>query len=373
MKNKIFFLPASQIDNTGDVLINKVLLDELRKHGELIINDQGKPDWFLEEIGGKESEKLSFHTNSKFYDHLRAQMKELKNEYRFFLVIHPGHTSRKGYRSALYGDHGLLFTRFLRKLKNGDCQILRFGFSIGPFDWYNTIAEFFYTTAYKMYAVRDTESFSLGKKFRFRNIKQMPDLAWSYKNLSNSNISIEAIEESYIVLSFRSNKFGTKHDSDYLKPIIEHLKKILPVNKKIKIVYQVKFDREPALEIHKELSKTSNNIELIDEKLDLQTASNLYKDADYIISNRLHVLLLGMVQQTLAFPLIIPGDNAKIINIYRDNSLNHYLLSSLDDSSENVIKINKIISDENTCKVELKKTIDKNDKAIVDIISNTFL
>lgn len=68
MKNKIFFLPASQVDNTGDVLINKVLLDQLRKHGELIINDENKPDWFLDEIGVVKSERLSSHTTSKFYD-----------------------------------------------------------------------------------------------------------------------------------------------------------------------------------------------------------------------------------------------------------------------------------------------------------------
>ncbi|MPT30873.1 MAG: polysaccharide pyruvyl transferase family protein [Chryseobacterium sp.] len=371
MKNKIFFLPASQIDNTGDVLINKVLLDELRKHGELIINDQGKPDWFLEEIGGAKSERLSSHTTSKFYDYLKSQMEEMKNECKFFLVVHPGHTSRKGYKSALYGDHGLLYTRFLRRLKKNGCQILRFGFSIGPFDWYNTIAELFYTTAYTKYAVRDTESFLLGKKNHFKNIIQMPDLAWSYKN--NAILNDSEISEPYIVLSFRSNKFGTKHSSEYLKPIIEHLKQILPKDRKIKIVYQVKFDREPSLEIYESLSKIDDNIELVDEKLDLQAASDLYKKADYIISNRLHVLLLGMVQNTLALPLIIPGDNAKIINIYKDNDLEHYLLSSLDDASKNILKINEIIDNKNIYKAELKKIINKNDSAIVDIISNTLL
>lgn len=368
MKNKIFFLPASQIDNTGDVLINKVLLDELRKMGDLIVNDEKKPDWFLEEIGVAQQERLSHYTKINFYDYLRLQMREEKNSYKFSLVIHPGHTSRKGYKVALYGDHGLLFTRFLRKLKNEGCQILRFGFSIGPFDWYNTVTEFLYTTVYKKYAVRDTESYLLGKKYKFRNIVQMPDLAWSYKNHSIP----QANYKPYIILSFRSNKFGSKHSSEYLKPIIEHLKSILPRDKKVKIVYQVKFDREPAIEIYNVLSSSFDNLELIDEKLNLQDASDLYKGADYIISNRLHVLLLGMVQQVLAFPLIIPGDNDKIINIYKDNNLQHYLLSSLEDASGNLLKINDITKSKVAQQERLQEIIDHNDHSILDLISKTF-
>ncbi|KFC24585.1 polysaccharide pyruvyl transferase family protein [Chryseobacterium sp. FH1] len=368
MKNKIFFLPASQIDNTGDVLINKVLLDELRKQGELIINDEKKPDWFLEEIGVLEAERLSSNTSSKFYDYLQSQMDEQKDLYKFFLVIHPGHTSRSGYKSALYGDHGFLITRFLRKLKRNGLTILRFGFSIGPFDWLNTLAEFFYTTVYKKYAVRDAESFSLGKKFHFRNMELMPDLAWSYKNTS----SLKDKEDPYIILSFRSNKFGSQHDSNYLRPIIEHLKQILPKDKKIKMVYQVKFDRDPAVEIFDNLSDTFD-IEFIDKKLNLQDASDLYRDAEYIISNRLHVLLLGMVQQTIAFPLIISGDNDKIINIYKDNNLNHYLLSSLDDHSKNILKMAEIIKDKDIHKLGLKDLINNNDRSILDMISKTFV
>lgn len=368
MKNKIFFLPASQIDNTGDVLINKILLDELRAYGELIINDEGKPDWFLEEIGVLAPEKLSSCSTLKFYDYLQSQLREMKKEYNIFLVIHPGHTSRKGYKAALFGDHGFLFTRFLRKLKKEGCQILRFGFSIGPFDFYNTIAEFFYTSVFKKYAVRDAESFSLGKKYHFRNLIQMPDLAWSYKNDSAVNDNLKP----YVVLSFRSNKFGTVHSTTYLQPIIKQLKQILSKEQNIKIVYQVKYDRDPALEIYEQLSKSFENVELIDEKLNLQKATDIYKSADYIISNRLHVLLLGMVQKVLAFPLIIPGDNAKIINIYKDNNLDNYLLSLQDDYSQNVLKIENVLKDKENHKNILKEIIGKNDRSILDIISKTF-
>lgn len=196
----------------------------------------------------------------------------------------------------------------------------------------------------------------------------MPDLAWSYKNLS----ILKDKEEPYIILSFRSNKFGSQHNSEYLRPIVEHLKHILPKDKKIKVVYQVKFDREPAIEIYDILSKSFDNIELIDSKLNLQDASDLYRDADYIVSNRLHVLLLGMVQGVIAFPLIIPGDNAKIINIYKDNNLEHYLLSSLENPANNTLKINAIIGDKDGYKLDLKKIINNNDHSVSDMISKTF-
>lgn len=368
MANKIFFLPASQIDNTGDVLINKVLLDQLRQYGELIINDAGKPDWFLKEIGVSPSERLSAISNLKFYDYLDAQLSQDKQN-NYSLVIHPGHTSRFGRKSAVYGDHGLLFTRFLRRLKKKGCNILRFGFSIGPFDLYNTIAEMFYTTAYKKYAVRDTESFKLGKKNFLQNIVQMPDLAWSYKNTEETGGDNE---EPYIVISFRSNKFGTVHSSEYLKPVIEQLKLILPDNQKIKVIYQVKYDQEPAKEIYESL-KDIKNVELVDEKLNLQQASDLYKNADFIVSNRLHVLLLGIVQQVIALPLIIYGDNAKIINIYKDNGLEDYILNIKDDSAKNKTVIGKIISDKQNQRKRLKDIINKNDKDVSSIISKTFV
>lgn len=368
MKNKIFFLPASQIDNTGDVLINKILLDQLRESGELIVNDENKPDWFLKEIGVLASERLSVHTSDKFYPYLQSCLKADK-ESRFSLVIHPGHTSRSGYRSAIYGDHGFFFTRFLKRLKKQGLNIVRFGFSIGPFDAYNTISELFYTTAYKKYAVRDSESYKLGKKYFLQNIVQMPDLAWSY---INNNIEKQDNNDPYVVVSFRSNKFGKIHSSEYLKPIIEQLKEILPKAQMVKIVYQVKYDQAPAKEIYNAL-KDSHIVEFIDEKLDLQAASDLYKNADYIVSNRLHVLLLGIVQQVIAFPLIIPGDNAKIINIYKDNDLHDYILNIKDESSINIDIIKKVVSEKNKQIVRLREIINQNDKHVSAIISKSFI
>lgn len=368
MNNKIFFLPAAQVDNTGDVLINKALLDQLRNHGELVVDDHQKPDWFLKEIGVKSSERLSNITNEEFFGYLQICLKQNK-AYKVSLVIHPGHTTRFGYKKSIYGDHGLLYTRFLRRLKKQGCRILRFGFSSGPYDIFNLFSEFVYTTAYKSYAVRDSASYSLGKKYFFRNLVQMPDLAWSFKNSSQA---MNNNPESYVVLSFRSNKFGSVHSSEYLQPIIEHLKQILPADKKIKIVYQVKYDQQPAKEIYNSLLEF-NNVEFLDEKLDLQTAADLYKNADYIISNRLHVLLLGTIQQVLAFPLVISGDNDKIINIYKDNGLQDCILYLKDETNKNKNVINKMIADLILEKRKLQHIIDKNDETISAVISKSFI
>ena len=39
MKNRIHFLPAGQVDNLGDQLINMAVVDAVRPYGEVVIND----------------------------------------------------------------------------------------------------------------------------------------------------------------------------------------------------------------------------------------------------------------------------------------------------------------------------------------------
>lgn len=366
-KNKIYLLPAVQYNNTGDVLINKILIEELRIYGDLIVNDKGFPNWFIEELGVKENERFSNYYKDNFFEGIRISIDNNKN-IPHFLVIHPGHTSRQGWKTALLSDHGILKTIKYFNLRRKGLKFLRFGFSIGPFDIFNTISESFYTRVFSYYGVRDTKSLTLAKNAKFHKPQLMPDLAWKYTFDKESEK-----KENYIVLSFRSGSFGTKHNSENLIPVISELKTIissLNQNYKIKVVYQVLYDKEGAEEIYKDLKANDFNVELINEKLNLEAASKLYKNADLLISNRLHVILLGLVQGIPAFPLVREDHNQKIINIFTDNNLHEYLLY-IGDNSNNVKKIESILNNE----VEnnrLKILIQENSKSIENVFQNVF-
>ena len=366
-RNKIYLLPAIQYNNTGDVLINKILIEELRLYGDVIVNDKDFPDWFFEELGVTENEKFSNNHKESFFDNIKLSMNQNKS-LQHFLVIYPGHTSRSGWKKSIVSDHGFLRTVEYYKLKRKGLKFLRFGFSIGPFDIYNKIAEAFYTRVFSYYGVRDSKSHKLAKNALFYRPQLMPDLAWRY-TFDGGNKE----KEDYIVLSFRSASFGKNNVSENLIPIISDLKKILSSldqTYKIKIAYQVLYDKEDAEEIYKVLKRDNFPVELIDEKLNLIQASELYKNAKFLISNRLHVVLLGLVQGIPAFPLVREDHNQKIINIFRDNNLSDYLLY-LGDHAINPKKIPNILNNKEE-KNRLESIINKNSNIIKNVFKDVF-
>ncbi|GAA4785526.1 hypothetical protein GCM10023231_11790 [Olivibacter ginsenosidimutans] len=368
--NIIFFKPASQYENTGDVLINKALLVILRKYGTIVVEDRNRPDWFLDVISSS-AERLSQYSpngveKAIFSILIKNIFKRTKRKY--ILVFPPGHTSRKGKNGAIQSLKGSLKLLILRWL---GCKIIRIGFSIGPFDKINAIAESLRSRCFNLYALRDYGSISLAKEWHFRNYKFAPDLAWSYEPINKSSGS-----DDYIVLSFRSNSYGTKYDKGYLEPVLVRLKEILSVGslheKEIVVAYQVLFDRDSSLQIVDFLSQDGWNVRLIDEKLTLDTAEQLYKNAAFVISNRLHVLLLAVQVETMAFPLVASLDNAKIVNIYKDNSLEDILLNMEDDSSVNLRRFVNILDNKDETLKRVAKISSSNRQLIENEVSHLF-
>src|SRR5690606_15159059 len=102
---------------------------------------------------------------------------------KVYLLLVPGDTSRKGRKKAISKFKEL--SKFA-VLKFFGCRIVRLGFSIGPFDRLNLLAEKLSSHIYHAYGLRDTKSLALAKKNNFKHLFFSPDFAWSYRlNLSN--------------------------------------------------------------------------------------------------------------------------------------------------------------------------------------------
>ncbi|WP_439584280.1 polysaccharide pyruvyl transferase family protein [Dyadobacter bucti] len=372
MNNIIFFKPARQTENIGDLLINLVEVELLRPFGQIVVDDISAPAWFVDEISTSPTDQRLSKVSGvpllkTLYSLLSKQLFSSKKN-RYYLFIQPGHTSRTGSESAV---SNFRINAKMLMLKMMGCRIVRIGFSIGPFDDYNAWAESFGSQAYHYYAVRDNESLKIAQKYSFKKPEYFPDLAWAY---APEKIQREQTEE-YAVISMRSNAFGKEHNSAYLQPLIEKFRELLintnQQSLKIVVTYQVKYDEEASRQIFESL-KNEFNVEFIDSKLTLQDANRIYGSAKFIVSNRLHVLLLALKCGALSFPLVDQKDNTKITSIFQDNNLKDLILDVKDDCKTNSDKLAEGIANTEKVMAEFKNIQAKNKKVIQDKLAGVF-
>uniref|UniRef100_F4CA79 Polysaccharide pyruvyl transferase domain-containing protein n=1 Tax=Sphingobacterium sp. (strain 21) TaxID=743722 RepID=F4CA79_SPHS2 len=317
--NYFLYNPVTQYDNMGDLLINRSLVALLRKHGQVIIDDKNKPENFITQLLTEDDQRLSTLTDRGIFDFVEQKLRT-STEDTYYVVFVPGDLSVKGFKKAL--SRIKFFNTRLRKLKHMGCRILRLGISLNRFDMPNIIAESLYSSVYYVYGLRDKQSIAKANRFRFANVRYFPDLAWAYQPTFNDKS--RETKGKYILVSFRANQSGTTHDSDFFSSIKKHLFTVLSqsslANYKVVVSYQVQYDREASRELA-ELFSNAFEVDFIDRLLSLDEAVHLYTGADLILSNRLHVLLLGTICKTLSIPFINPLDNKKIAGIYEDNAI----------------------------------------------------
>lgn len=67
----IFYKTTADFDNTGEVLIYKTLLENLRTYGDVIVDNSPKIQaLFLERIGIRDTEKLHTYTKMSFLTYI---------------------------------------------------------------------------------------------------------------------------------------------------------------------------------------------------------------------------------------------------------------------------------------------------------------
>jgi hypothetical protein len=344
--NHFFYNINTQFENTGDLLINKSLIELLAKRGIVYIDDYGKPPEFMASLFQNDNvKKLTLFTDKiNIIGYIKKIIKKKNTDDKFYLVFVPCDMSRTTLKSALFR---MISFKNLLFLKLSGVRIIRIGFSVGKFDMINACVEAINSLTYHSFAVRDTISMKTAKRFHFSHLSFFPDLSWAY-DLKNKPEKCD--KKEYIVLSFRSNKQGRIHNSSYILNILQKLQPILQHSclslYKIKISYQVGYDRQAANEIYCFMNKYFD-VELIDKKLGIEEASALYCNAKCVISNRLHVLLLSILVDTLSIPYIDCNDNRKIYGIFNDNELNEAIVFQKDENLFNAKKINNIIKAEN--------------------------
>lgn len=349
MKNKIFYQAITQFENTGDLLINKSLLELIEGYGDLIINDVGVPVWYLQDLGVTAQSRLSNKTNSSFTIYLikRVFKAAFNKEETVYLISGPGHFYGNSLKKTVKNYiSGLLFA-FLKIL---GCRIIKCGISLGPLSPRLGASEVFRSKFYRNYFIRDTLSLNLAKHIGIRNYQYMPDLAWAYKAESTQDFQSSGKNDSISVfLSFRESVIEEQDSKGlYLKSLISSLHLLLQQltasGKQIKLAigYQVDRDKKVCEILYREFNE-SYDVTYRYNRLGINDAELVYRDIDFVLSNRLHVLLFASKYDTVPICVTDVEKHVKIKGIFEDSDLQDLLIDITEKDGEQLNKLNNIV------------------------------
>jgi len=344
--NVIFFQAHTQYENTGDLIINRSLVDLLRSHGKLIVNDRGVPDWYLTQLGLQERERLSKVAKCSFFITIACTLLKhiLNKNSNVYLVSGLGHFyGYSVFKSVNIAVASLAFALF----RGLGCQIIKIGTSLGPLGLLVGAAESFRALFIKHYLVRDSLSLELAKKIGIRHAYFFPDLAWSYEQQHGLLTQPSRIAREALFISFRSSTHELIKEPHYKECVLNALKIIIGVlgRRKIKVGYQVERDRAFCFELFDSL-RDIDDLEFIESRIDVDNAFDVYNDVKYVISNRLHVLLYAYKFGALPMALINMNEHIKITGIFKDAYLDDLLLDLTKNNIEIEEKTREIVTQE---------------------------
>lgn len=339
--NHFFYQTKTKFSNTGDVLINKALIDLLRSYGTIHVNDSSIiPSFFIEQLGIKDSERMFLSNNKMFtYCIVKFAIKRFCSDDKVFIVSGLGHNYGNSLNKVISNVvAGVLFP-LLRVLK---VKIIRIGGSMGPFSNLLAKTEYFRSIFINYYFVRDTESLNLCHSIGIKKAKICPDLSWVYNPLDTIT------DKKNITVNLRSSTLDEFVYEDYKNKIFKNLSVILfrmveylGADTKIQIVYQVAEDKSFAEEVYLNIKFQFNTSIFIDQ-LTLETAKKYYGNSLFTISNRMHSLLLCHKYDSLSIPLIDKTEHVKITATFKDANLEE-LIQDINNDVDFAI-IDKIIA-----------------------------
>ncbi|MGS2738015.1 polysaccharide pyruvyl transferase family protein [Sinomicrobium sp. M5D2P17] len=343
-KNVFFYRGRTQFENVGDLLINKALLDVLSRYGEVFVDDIDMPKEYLTQLLSgldKNVKQISKQKITIYKWFIFAFLcRNLFNGANKYVVGVPGHV----FNLSKQKENGISLKKAASSLLQTLYKVLgtkyfTIGISLGPFSEQVKDDYRFKYQGCSFLGVRDPQSLAYAKEqLNIDNTILMPDLAWAYDVekfhpiLSDSNTS-----DNIIVMSFRGALVGKVRDEIYMNKLKEALLTVVDVFSGYKFIlaYQVEFDKEINREIY-QLLQGKIDVELKDSILSLDDAVSLYSKANYIISNRLHVLLLGLKAGSVPLALTDIANHDKLRELFNNNEMSENLLDMETLSSEDL-------------------------------------
>lgn len=195
--------------------------------------------------------------------------------------------------------------------------------------------------------VRSLSGVSYMRSLGFSNVHYIPDLAYLL------HFRVQPSEKRKIaIISFRTIKTDKTSFFNWLSEIIDYL---LANNYQIEMYHQVKKDKDFMDELYNRFKREGV---VLKENLLWYDSFNYYADKDIVISNRLHSLLIGAVYNCIPLAFI-DGDplTNKISDVFCSSlSIPERFLSRFEESN----KIKKLINDKELIREQLQQDCQKN-------------
>jgi|GEM_PF-2103316 len=320
MKN-ILYLVATQYDNMGDLLINKCLVDELAKKGRVYLDTKGVPSNFknvlLDNPNVFELKDISdFSLKGKGL--LVLPFRKLDFDYFF---KSPGPFG--GFKTSKQKMHAFIFNYIFKVLKwkgiksflIGNDYMLESDFDKKMIKKYNNNLSGIF--------VRSKKNESILKDLQITKAAYSPDLCYVL-NTKDVNVGNETKRDK-VGISFRD--LGKDVNQQIEKSVDIFINYFSEKGIDVEIFYQVERDRD----FNKYLfdKYKSENTSFRNEVLTWKE-KNFYLDKKLVLSNRLHVLLLGQLHNCVPFSLTFNQTNTnKINNIFDSVNMSDFLYSNI--------------------------------------------
>jgi polysaccharide pyruvyl transferase WcaK-like protein len=315
-----FFRVNTQFENLGDALINRELIKKLMNTEKGVVCTKNVPLHFIKNLDIKGAVLVN---SVLFFYFLMFKSKFSRNKVNYFL--NPG-----GYGGSIKITKAvkyLITTLIFIFLRVAGIRIHRVGVSFSNMSSIHGYLLRFQSNFLCSNSVRDSISLKTCQELKIKVTKIVPDYAFSLQ------YDLGDFEKTYdIVISIRE-----PNDKELLFNSLDSI--VARTQGKILLAYQVKFDKEFQELLYQRYK--SHDVELRDLSKLISENEKLFRQCKYVISNRLHVLLLAMSKGALPIALIDPKENSKIQGIFQDADLDTFLNDYTSYSDFNFMITNK--------------------------------
>lgn len=338
-----YFLCVTQPTNAGDLLINRMLVEELSLYGKVFVDCYNCPvDFRTHLIGNTENvvdvnKVYGFSLKRGAFFAFFCFLK--KNEIGLYTQS-PGPLNRYSkwsLRISFSIIRKILYVLNIPFVRIGCCCSKAISTNTNVIESGNV-----------QYFVRSHNGVEFLKRFRNYGISYIPDLAFLYKYKvhmpSKTNIAI---------ISFREVKDNYYLFFQWLK---ESISILIANDYKIIFYYQVKSDKSFMQKLFGQLNSDSICFR---EHIVWYNNFDFYSDKSIVISNRLHCLLMGTVYNAIPYAYV---DNDKLVRKISDvfeASMGEYSTKFISDTNDNT-KFQNIIDNLKESQRLVARIVDNN-------------
>ena len=348
---KTFFSAYTCKGNVGDILINKLQIEEYARYGEVYVDCTGMPAEFYDIIFDTANPNIkdfvkTYGINYRGKNILRV-LRPLKKEGFTHFTKSPGPYAYlklplKTFVKRLAGAFGYWMAR-----REG-MKVIALGIDLdfsGKNKWLRSL-NWKYFSVYHLLGLRSRWNDKLLSD-RLSNTQYVPDMAFLYP-MPTDMPSLS--DRKRVALSFRKGD-----DADVLVGKLKMVcGKLRDLHFDIDIVYQVKEDEDFSATLAQALKEY--DVHLCQQMIEYGQL-NTYSQYAYVISNRLHVCLMGAMHG--AIPVAIISHNRKEQKVGRifDSAFSVKLWWHQEEPTESLLE--RIVNDRRTIARTLTQNIQK--------------